>query len=88
MTAANNGFSPDNIFEFNYRARYRVTTDHIVAKDLVDARNKAVSYCDRFDLRFISVRPFLLDLNKRPRDKTTVEQEPADEPASSPAKGK
>lgn len=66
----NSKFGAENIFEFNYRARYRVTTDHIAAKDLNEAKEKALKYCDRFDLRYISVRPFLLNMEKQPRDKS------------------
>lgn len=61
-------FGPENIFAFHYRARFRPTEDIIVAKDIQDARQKAIDYCNRFGITFISVRPFILDLNKKPRD--------------------
>lgn len=61
-------FGPDNIFVFHYRARFRPTEDPIVANDIQDARQKAINYCHRFGITFISVRPLFLDLAKKPRD--------------------
>lgn len=56
------------MFEFHYRAKYRPAISYILALNLDDAREKANDYCERFGIRFISVTPFFLNLEKNPRD--------------------
>lgn len=58
----------NQIFAFWYRARYRPTHAVIVALSIEDARDKAEKYCEKFNLRFISVHPYFLDLNKKPSE--------------------
>lgn len=55
-------------FVFWYRTRFRPTSAYILAKDLETAREKAEKYCENFGLRFISVHPFFLDLDRKPEE--------------------
>lgn len=52
-------------FIFAFRKRYRPEEQPVLAKDLQTAIAKAERYAEHFDLRFISVRPMYLDLDKR-----------------------
>lgn len=67
-------FIQNRIFVLWYRNRFRPASSNIMANTLEEAREKGQDYCERFNLRFISVHPFFLDLNKKPAaDITTIE---------------
>lgn len=58
----------DRIFTLYYRSRYRPTDAIIYAENIQIAKQKAWDYCQRFKLRFISVRPFFMDLEATPEE--------------------
>ena len=72
----NNLTEKDQMFVFHYRAKYRPTFDFVKGMDLQTVRNLCLEYCTRFELHFISVRPFFLDLTKRPRDSSGFQSGP------------
>lgn len=57
----------NRIFIFHYKARYRPVEDLIWGMDLLDAKQRAIAYCNMNNITFISVRPAFLNLNLRPR---------------------
>ncbi len=56
------------VFNFYYRNKYKPQEQFILAMNLEDARENCQEYCNRFGLRFISVTPFFLDLNKKSKE--------------------
>jgi hypothetical protein len=68
------------LFYFSYRARYEVKVELVRGADLTTVKRKAVEYCSRHGLIFISVRPALLDLDRGLRNKQLV-QEDLEKPA-------
>ena len=52
------------VFEIAYRNKFRVNHAFVLADNLHDAKIKCEGYCGRFGLKFISVVPFFMDLDK------------------------
>ena len=55
-------FMQNRMFKLYYRAKFRPADANIIADNMQDAREKGIAYCRRFNLKFISVTPFFLDL--------------------------
>ncbi len=53
-------------FVFFYRNKFNVQSAFVLAANMREANTKCEQYCGRFGLRFISVKPFYLDLDKLP----------------------
>lgn len=66
--------TPDNIFVFCYRPRYRVTEDLVAGEDLAAVKNQCIAYCQRHGITFISVRPAFLDLSKGLRNQQLFQE--------------
>lgn len=54
------------VFILYYRNKFRPQAANILANNLEEARERSQRYCERFSLRFISVVPFFMDLDKMP----------------------
>lgn len=56
----------NRVFVLWYRNKFRPASANVLANSLEEARERGQKYCERFSLRFISVHPFFLDLDKLP----------------------
>jgi len=65
----------DKIYVFTYRPRFRVVEDYVLGEDLQTVKKQCIDYCNRFGLTFVSVRPFFLDLDQKPRDQLGMQQQ-------------
>ena len=50
------------IFILNYMSRFQPTRGCFLAIDIKSARQLGIDYCKRFNLRFVSVQPFFLNI--------------------------
>ncbi len=52
------------LFVMNYIASHKPKSDVFIADNLEKAKRLALDYCRRFNLRYLSVQPFTIDIMK------------------------
>lgn len=52
------------LFTMNYIASHKPKSDIFIAENLENAKSLALAYCRRFNLRYLSVQPFTIDIMK------------------------
>lgn len=60
------------LFQLHYRDRFRVHTICFAAPSKLEAIAKAQNWCKGRGYRFISVHPFLVDMDAKPKTETEV----------------
>lgn len=60
-------FLRTRLFTLHFKPKYKPDSGIILAKDLQDAKKRGWAYCQRFNIRFLSITPFFIDLNASPK---------------------
>jgi len=63
--------STSSIFVLHYRAKFKPDQGHIRAATIQEAKDIGYKYCQRWNLKYISVTPFFLDLEQTPSVRET-----------------
>ena len=56
----------DSLFIYSYMNKYTPQMSVVVGRDILSVKEACKSYSRKYNMRFLSVRPFILDLTKLP----------------------
>lgn len=67
------------LFTVWYKKFHRPQEGHVAGKTLNEAREAFVKYCGRHKMTYISIMPFLMDMNLPPAPERQAQKDPQDE---------